>query len=93
MAEVAKRDGPDCWLCSLPFNERATKPGRRRSLEHHLARTLGGTDDLANLRLCHDSCNRHLGERPPEQKLRMREKWHRETARRTGRAPFSALSL
>jgi 5-methylcytosine-specific restriction endonuclease McrA len=77
IAELIARDGPACWLCSRPIAKDSKKPGRRASLEHLVARSRGGGDTLDNLVLCHASCNTHLGERPVEQKWKMREKWHR----------------
>jgi 5-methylcytosine-specific restriction endonuclease McrA len=82
IAEIARRDGPLCWLCTLPIPEAPKRPGKRASIEHLVARSAGGGDDLANLVLCHNSCNRHLAARPIEQKLKMREKWHRSVAAR-----------
>jgi hypothetical protein len=82
IAALIARDGPGCWLCTLPISRAATRKGQRASLEHLLARCLGGSDALDNLVLCHDACNRHLGERPVEKKREMREKWHRTAERR-----------
>jgi len=87
VAELIERDGPRCWLCTLPVPSRATRPGRRASLEHLEARCRGGSDKLDNLVLCHDACNRHLGARPVEQKWKMREKWHRTVERRRAAKP------
>jgi 5-methylcytosine-specific restriction endonuclease McrA len=82
-AEIVARDGPLCWLCNLAILAAPKKQGRRASIEHLEARCLGGGDALENLVLCHDSCNRHLGDRRVAQKRKMREKWHR-TARHKG---------
>ncbi len=84
IAALIERDGPGCWLCTLPVpvQASATRRGRRASLEHLQARAHGGRDGLDNLVLCHDACNRHLADRPVEQKRKMREKWHREVRRR-----------
>ena len=46
--------------------------GKAATIEHVLALALGGTNRIDNLRLCHVGCNRHLADRPPEQKERMR---------------------
>jgi 5-methylcytosine-specific restriction endonuclease McrA len=65
--------GDDCWRCNRamrfgwPYN-----CGKAATIEHVLPLSKGGTWDLANLRLCHVGCNRHLGDRTPEQKERMR---------------------
>lgn len=91
IAALIARDGSSCWLCTLPVALNATRPGRRASLEHLLARSLGGKDDLDNLVLCHAACNRHLGQRPVAQKLAMRAKWHRTaTQRRVDRKASTA---
>ena len=82
MTEIVRRDGPNCWLCTLPIPKLPKRPGKRASIEHLVARTLGGGNALANLVLCHDACNRHLGDRPIEQKLKIREKWHSTAASR-----------
>lgn len=82
-AAIAKRDGPDCWLCTLPIPKVPMRPGKRASIEHLVAHAAGGGNGLANLVLCHDACNRHLADRPIEQKLKIREKWHRTAAARS----------
>ena len=46
--------------------------GKAATIEHVLPRSKGGTSAIANLRLCHVGCNRHLGDRTPEAKERMR---------------------
>lgn len=67
------RDGDDCWRCHRPMRF-AGPPncGRAATIEHLLPRSKGGTDALANLRLCHVGCNRHLADHEPAQKERMR---------------------
>ena len=39
-----------------------------------MPRSLGGPSTFDNLVLCHPGCNRHLADRPREQKERMRAK-------------------
>jgi 5-methylcytosine-specific restriction endonuclease McrA len=80
-AEIARRDGPDCWLCTRPIPKVPKRPGQRASIEHLVARVHGGGNELENLVLCHDACNRHLGDRPIDRKLKMRAKWHQSAAR------------
>ena len=65
--ELIERDGTDCWLCGkhMPEND--------RTIEHVLARSLGGTEDLGNLTLTHRDCNGMLGSLPVEEKLAMRQ--------------------
>jgi 5-methylcytosine-specific restriction endonuclease McrA len=73
IAALRARDGDNCWRCNRPMRFGAPfNRGKAATVEHVLARALGGTDDLGNLRLCHIGCNRHLGTAPPEQKERMR---------------------
>lgn len=65
--------GGDCWRCNRPM--RFGWPyncGKAATIEHLMPLSKGGTWDLANLRLCHVHCNRHLGDLTPEQKERMR---------------------
>lgn len=71
------RDGDQCWLCTRPISR------GRETLEHLIAQALGGTDALENLVLCHHGCNVHLKDRPLEQKLKMRAKWHRNASYRS----------
>jgi 5-methylcytosine-specific restriction endonuclease McrA len=85
VALLLLRDGPDCWLCARPLSPEPKKPGKRTSLEHLRPRCAGGADTLDNLVLCHDSCNRHLGTRDPDKKLRIRAKWHAHRQRGGGR--------
>jgi hypothetical protein len=73
--QLRARDGDNCWLCDgrLSFN---ALPNSKKAptREHLLAKSLGGTDALDNLVLCHPGCNRQLGIRPKADKLEMREK-------------------
>jgi 5-methylcytosine-specific restriction endonuclease McrA len=85
VAELRQRDGTACWLCDREIPDRPRKAGKRISIEHLVARSRGGGDELDNLVLCHDACNRHLADRPLEQKRLIRAKWHRNQARIPGR--------
>jgi 5-methylcytosine-specific restriction endonuclease McrA len=73
--QLRARDGDNCWLCDgkLSFN---APPNSKKSptREHLLAKSLGGTEALDNLVLCHPGCNKHLGIRPKAEKLKMRDK-------------------
>ena len=74
-ARVRERDGDNCWRCGHPMDFTEPRNGKRSAtIEHKLAKALGGTSHLDNLVLCHVGCNRHLGANPPEQKERMRLK-------------------
>jgi 5-methylcytosine-specific restriction endonuclease McrA len=52
------------------------------TVEHLKPLSLGGTDDLKNLVLCHPGCNRQLGNRPAWQKIRMRDRRRLRAKRR-----------
>lgn len=82
--QVRARDGDDCWRCGHPmvFDPRHPNAGRAATVEHVMPLSKGGTWALDNLRLCHVGCNRHLADRDPEQKERMRLPLARERARR-----------
>jgi hypothetical protein len=69
------RDGDFCWFCDERLNFNAVPNSKKApTIEHLTPKSLGGTSELDNLRLCHPGCNRHLGDRPREQKERMRAK-------------------
>ena len=73
-AQVRARDGDNCWRCGYPmvFGGQHPGKGRHATIEHFRPLSKGGTWALDNLRLCHPGCNRHLGDKDPEQKERMR---------------------
>lgn len=55
---VTRAHGWRCWLCQRPISP--TLPGTDPmglSLDHVLPRSRGGSDDVANLRPAHLSCN------------------------------------
>lgn len=64
---LIERDGQDCWLCGdlvdvdLPSGPRGCDDGP--SVDHVIPRSLGGPDDIDNLRLAHWGCNRNRGNR------------------------------
>lgn len=68
VAVLKARDGNLCWLCF-----RAIRKGQE-TIEHLLARSLGGTYALDNLALCHPGCNRHLANRAVDDKWKMRRR-------------------
>lgn len=73
LAAIRVRDGDDCWRCNRPMRfEGPPNCGKAATIEHVMPRSKGGSDALTNLRLCHVGCNRHLADRLPEQKERMR---------------------
>jgi len=65
--------GDNCWRCGFPMRfEGPANRGKAATIEHLQPLAKGGTWHLDNLRLCHVGCNRHLADRTPEQKERMR---------------------
>ena len=73
--QIRARDGEECWACGFPMDFSAP-PGSKKAptKEHLLAQSLGGTDELANLVLCHPGCNSHLGNKPVSKKREIRRK-------------------
>lgn len=69
------RDGDLCWLCDEPIDFDAV-PNSKKALtfEHLIAQSRGGQGTLDNLVLCHPGCNKHLGDRPLVDKIRMRDR-------------------
>lgn len=58
-AALALRDGVRCYLCGQA--EVADEPWH---VEHVIPKVRGGSDDLDNLRLAHQSCNLQKGTEP-----------------------------
>lgn len=74
------RDGDECWFCGTPCPEEKPEGMSRRqwhderpTVEHMLARHLGGTNHIDNLVLAHAKCNRDVGHRSVEDKAKVRE--------------------
>jgi 5-methylcytosine-specific restriction endonuclease McrA len=61
IARILARDGDECCYCGKPLGDDMT-------LEHRIALSNGGTDDLDNLKLAHALCNREVGNLPPDMK-------------------------
>jgi hypothetical protein len=63
---LIERDGYSCWYCGhhMALDD--------RSIEHLLAKSNGGTDNIANLVLAHKECNRLAGNKPVSEKVAMR---------------------
>jgi len=66
VARLLSRDGDPCFYCGLPL-------GPEPTIEHLLARSAGGGNQLENLCLSHSSCNRGAGNRPIVDKVAFRE--------------------
>ncbi len=68
--ELGDRDEWTCWVCAGPVDpvDPASPPGSPHapSVDHVVPRSLGGTNDPANLRLAHRRCNGQRGSRLPE---------------------------
>lgn len=85
--DLRERDGDNCWLCGgkLAFNA-APNSKKAPTKEHLEAKSLGGSDARNNLVLCHPGCNKHLGNRPKADKLKMRDKHLANRAKQAGGA-------
>lgn len=73
LAYLVERDGDRCGICRRKVNialKSGTRGSRRGpSVDHIVPRSLGGTDDLANLRLTHWGCNQKRGNRGGNEQL------------------------
>lgn len=65
---ITRRDGPNCYYCQNPTIE-----GSDRTLEHLQPKSLGGSNNQANLVLAHWLCNQFVTNLP---------KWRKEAIRR-----------
>ena len=64
-----ERDGDNCCICGDPLTHmNGDKQRGGETIEHWLAKRLGGTNHIDNLKLAHAKCNRDVGHRTPEQK-------------------------
>lgn len=59
---VRARDGFYCAICKKNFGQKAEV-----TLDHWIPRSVGGSDDVDNLRLAHKKCNSWKGNRVPNQ--------------------------
>jgi 5-methylcytosine-specific restriction endonuclease McrA len=73
IGHLRNRDGDRCQICHglIDFEIKSGSRGSRRghSIDHITPRSLGGGDDLDNLRLTHWGCNQARGNRIPAQGL------------------------
>jgi 5-methylcytosine-specific restriction endonuclease McrA len=59
---LRRRDGDSCWLCGKKVGLRLPKDDpMRASRDHVIPRSLGGPDDLGNMKLAHRVCNSRRG--------------------------------
>ena len=61
--KLLERDGNLCFYCHQPLTPETI------SIEHLLARSKGGTNDLANLVLAHKRCNEKVGNHSIKEKI------------------------
>jgi len=86
--QLRARDGDLCWLCSGKLSFTAPPNSKNAPTREHLeAQSIGGSDKLDNLVLCHPGCNKQLGNRPKAAKLKMRDNHTKVRERRIVAAP------
>lgn len=70
---LVDRDGDRCGICNRKVDitlKSGTRGSRRGpSVDHIVPRSLGGSDDLSNLRLAHWGCNQKRGNRAKDEQL------------------------
>lgn len=69
VSRLLNRDGECCFYCGFPF-----EPDNPPTLEHLLSIKDGGNNNLANLALAHEECNREAGSLPLVEKIKLRER-------------------
>lgn len=57
---LIKRDGDLCFICKNPFGKK-----EKRTIDHWIPLSKGGSWNINNLRLAHKSCNLWKGDRVP----------------------------
>jgi len=67
IARLRERDGDHCFYCLKPMKR------TQMTLEHLLARNLGGNNSLTNMVLAHARCNERAGHLSVSEKVRIRE--------------------
>lgn len=60
MEILIKRDGDRCFICNESFGKK-----EKRTIDHWIPLSKGGTWDITNLRLAHKKCNIWKGDRVP----------------------------
>lgn len=80
--QLRARDGDACWLCTRQLNFSAVPNSKNApTIEHLVAKSLGGGGELKNLVLTHPHCNRQLADKPLARKQEMRAKAHANAAK------------
>lgn len=66
VTRLMARDGTHCQICGGLLSRRVQDPTHDLyiTFDHILPRSSGGLDELANLRLAHQACNRARGTDP-----------------------------
>jgi hypothetical protein len=72
-AQLYKRDGPNCFYCG-----KETVKGEDRTVEHLLSLNDGGNNNLSNLVIACEPCNKAVGSKPIIEKVKFREKKHND---------------
>ena len=68
---IMNRDGDRCFFCGLPLGDDIT-------IEHLVPIKCGGGNHIANICLSHSECNKNAGSLSVSQKIKYREKLHKE---------------
>jgi hypothetical protein len=79
IARLMFRDGEDCCYCLAPLGDDIT-------LEHVVAQSRGGSDELDNLKLAHDRCNARMADLPPHAKAAAAKALHTPSTPSFGKA-------
>ena len=66
--------GDNCWWCDQPIDFTLKPANPKSATREHLQpiKRHGGTNEIANLRICHKHCNQHLANHDRATKERMR---------------------
>lgn len=70
-AKLIERDGTDCFLCGKPLEEDIT-------LEHLIALSSGGKNNLSNMVLMHEKCNQEVSNAPINEKVNLAITYRKE---------------
>lgn len=69
VTRLIKRDGNACFFCGEPFT-----PDLPPTIEHLLAIAKGGNNQIANLALACECCNRAVGSEDVAEKIKFRDR-------------------
>lgn len=68
LSDLLKRDGPGCWYCQTVTTD------DNRTIEHILSVIHGGSNNMANLVIACEGCNKTVGSASVPEKVRYRER-------------------